>query len=534
METLYLKSDNPEAAQAAAEILKKGGLVAIPTETVYGLAANALDGEAVKKIFEAKGRPQDNPLIVHVQSLDEIPPLVKKVDERLYDLAREFWPGPLTVIMEKSSLIPDEVSAGLDTVAVRMPSNPCAREIIAKCGFPLAAPSANASGRPSPTRAEHVIGDLGGRIDAVVDGGECDVGVESTVVTLVTDPPTLLRPGGVTPADLERVLGKIEISHAVFEKLREGEKASSPGMKYKHYAPRAQVTIIKGSFEKYEKFLKAHNEEICAVCFKGEGRYFDKSIEYGSKNSSLSQAHDLFDALRKVDETGCKKAFVRCPSSDGVGLAVFNRLIRSAAFRIIDLHIRIPVYGLTGQTGAGKSVAAEEFKKYGFSVIDTDMIAREAVEDPEIINALCESFGADIVAQGKLDRRLLAKRAFETPEKTEILNRITHPAITAASISAIHDAEKSGARAALIDAPVLFESPLTAVCDKVICICADKQTRLGRIIARDRVSEQEALLRINAQKDEEYYKSHSDIIINNVDLNDTVAQIAKTVKEELI
>ena len=162
------------------------------------------------------------------------------------------------------------------------------------------------------------------------------------------------------------------------------------------------------------------------------------------------------------------------------------------------------------------------------------MIAREAVEDPEIINALCESFGADIVTEGKLDRRLLAKRAFETPEKTEILNRITHPAITAASISAIHDAEKSGARAALIDAPVLFESPLTAVCDKVICICADKQTRLGRIIARDRVSEQEALLRINAQKDEEYYKSHSDIIINNVDLNDTVAQIAKTVKEELI
>ena len=269
MNTLYLLEKDENSIQTAAEILKNGGLVAIPTETVYGLAANALDGEAVRKIFIAKGRPQDNPLIVHVSSLDEIPPLVEQVDPRLYSLAEKYWPGPLTVIMKKSALIPDEVCAGLDTVAIRMPSHEGARQIIAAAGIPLAAPSANASGKPSPTKANHVMQDLEGRIDAVIDGGECSVGVESTVVTLATEPPTLLRPGGITPAQLEAVLGEIQISPAVFEKLKEGEKAESPGMKYKHYAPSAQVTIIKGSFESYKKFVYAQKDTLCAVCFKG-------------------------------------------------------------------------------------------------------------------------------------------------------------------------------------------------------------------------------------------------------------------------
>ena len=237
MKTLHLNSNDKNAITTAAEILKNGGLVAIPTETVYGLAANALDGEAVKKIFEAKGRPNDNPLIVHVSSLEEIDPLVESVDPRLYKLAEKYWPGPLTIILRKSPLIPNEVSPNLDTVALRMPSHECARAIIRESGVPLAAPSANASGKPSPTRASHVIEDLDGKIDAVVDGGESDVGVESTVVTLVTDPPTLLRPGGITPDQLVDVLGELNISSAVFEKLKDGEQAQSPGMKYKHYAP---------------------------------------------------------------------------------------------------------------------------------------------------------------------------------------------------------------------------------------------------------------------------------------------------------
>jgi L-threonylcarbamoyladenylate synthase len=534
MKTLYLKSENENTPSIAAGILKDGGTVAIPTETVYGLAANALNPEAVAKIFAAKGRPQDNPLIVHVQSLDEIPPLVEKVDERLPALAERFWPGPLTVIMKKSALVPDAVSAGLDTVAIRMPSHPAAREIIKACGFPLAAPSANASGRPSPTRAEHVKEDLDGRIDAIVDGGECAVGVESTVITLATDPPTLLRPGGVTPEELEEVLGGIEISHAVYEKLAEGEKAHSPGMKYKHYAPKAQVTLIKGSFERYEKFLKAHNEIICAVCFEGEGKNFDEYIEYGRAKDSLTQAHNIFDVLREVDAKGYKKAFVRCPSIKGVGLAVFNRLIRSAAFRIIDLGFDIPVYGLTGQTGAGKSIVGEELEKLGLYVIDTDALARKAVENPEVINQLKEAFGEDVAPGGMPDRALLASRAFACEEKTKLLNSITHPEITRLTIEEIHEAQESGAKAAVIDAPVLFESPLTCLCKKIICVTADEKERLERIMLRDGISREKALERIKAQRSEEYYVSKSDIIIRNSDIDDTRDKTVKIAREELL
>ncbi len=531
MKTLYLNQDKPEDIETAARILKNGGLVAIPTETVYGLAANALDGQAVAKIFVAKGRPQDNPLIVHVSSMEEIPPLVEKIDPRLYGLAERFWPGPLTVIMKKSELIPDEVCAGNPTVAVRMPSHPTARAIIEKSGVPLAAPSANASGKPSPTKASHVLEDIDGKIDAIVDGGACSIGVESTVITLATDPPMLLRPGGITPEQLREVLGEIEISHAVYEKLAEGEKAESPGMKYKHYAPKASVTIIKGDFAAYKKFLDAQKGEVCAVCFEGEGKYFDKYIEYGKSNDSLTQAQHIFDALREVDAMGCKTAFVRCPVTVGVGLAVYNRLLRSAAFRVIDLDIDIPVYGLTGQTGAGKSTVGKALEKKGMYIIDTDKLARKAVESKEVINALCTAFGSDIAPDGVLDRKKLAGRAFSDEESTALLNEITHPEITRLTVEEIHKAEKEGARVAVIDAPVLFESPLTSLCDKIICVVADEKARLERIMKRDGISEADALLRMKAQKNEEYYVSRSDIVIRNDDLEKTMKIIEDT--EEL-
>ncbi|MBR6701652.1 MAG: threonylcarbamoyl-AMP synthase [Clostridia bacterium] len=525
MNTLYLKAEEENTADIAGGILRGGGLVAIPTETVYGLAANAFDAAAVKKIFEAKGRPQDNPLIVHVQSLDEIPALVEKVDPRLPALAERFWPGPLTVIMKRSSLVPDEVTAGLDTVAIRMPSHPAARAVIAAAGVPLAAPSANASGRPSPTKAEHVKRDLDGRIDAVIDGGECQVGVESTVITLVTEPPTLLRPGGVTPEELRKVLGDIEVSHAVFEKLEEGEKAQSPGMKYKHYAPEAPVTIVKGSFEIYKKFVLAHREKVCAVCFDGEGENFECSLEFGREDDSAAQAHKIFDVLRRVDETGCSQAFVRCPSPGGVGLAVYNRLLRSAAFRVLDLDFTVPVYGLTGQTGAGKGYAGKILSELGMSVIDTDLVARQAVLSPEVIRSLKAAFGDDIYAGGVLDRGELARRAFSDEKKTRLLNSITHPEITRLTAGLIHEAEKSGARAAVIDAPVLFESPIAALCDKIICVTAPESVRIERIMRRDGISREQALLRIGAQRDEEYYKSKSDIIIVNDGKNDIKTEI---------
>ena len=526
MKTLYLKSQDAEATETAAKILKNGGLVAIPTETVYGLAANALDPQAVKNIFIAKGRPQDNPLIVHVSSLEEIPPLVEKVDPRLNALAEKYWPGPLTVIMKKSSLIPNEVSAGLDTVAIRMPSNPCARAIIKAAGVPLAAPSANASGKPSPTKASHVIEDLDGKIDAVVDGGECSVGVESTVVTLETNPPTLLRPGGITPEQLSEVLGEISISPAVFEKLKSGEKAQSPGMKYKHYAPTAQVTIIKGSFEQFKKFLYAQKDTVCAVCFEGEGKYFEKYIEYGKENDGLSQAHRIFDALREVDAMGCARAFVRCPISSGVGLAVYNRLLRSAAFRVIDLDINIPVIGLTGHTGAGKTTVASMLKNMGYAIVDTDVLARKAVENAEVINLLKKNFGEDIVNDGILNRSELAKRAFSSEEGSRTLNLITHPEITRLAVEEIHKAEKDGAKAAVIDAALLFDSCLTYFCQKTISVIADEETRLRRIMKRDSIDRESAMLRINAQPKAEYYIKNADIVIdNNGDIDGIEAQI---------
>lgn len=533
MKTLYLRAEDEDAVAKSAKILRAGGLVAIPTETVYGLAANALDPEAVKKIFIAKGRPQDNPLIVHVSSLDEIPPLVEKVDPRLYDLAEKFWPGPLTVIMKKSDIIPTEVSAGLDTVAIRMPSHETARAIIEASGVPLAAPSANASGRPSPTKASHVLEDIDGKIDAIVDGGSSAVGVESTVITLATDPPTLLRPGGVTPEELSSVLGEISISHAVFEKLNEGEKVQSPGMKYKHYAPKAQVTIIKGSFESYEKFLKAQKEEVCAVCFEGEGRHFDKFIEYGRADNSLTQAQHIFDALREVDAMGCKAVFVRCPITTGVGLAVYNRLLRSAAFRVIDLEISIPVYGLTGQTGAGKSTIGQLLEKAGMYEIDTDMLARRAVESRDVIDRLCEAFGSDIIEGGELNRKELARRAFADEEKTKLLNSITHPEITKLTVEEIHKAEAKGAKGALIDAPVLFESCLTCLCDKVICVTADEKARLERIMMRDGITETDAKIRMGAQRSADYYAERSDYMIDNTDLEVAKLQIEKFLKEEV-
>lgn len=527
MKTLHLNSQDNNAIKTAAEILKNGGLVAIPTETVYGLAANALDGEAVKKIFIAKGRPNDNPLIVHVSSLEEIEPLVEQVDPRLYELAKKYWPGPLTVILKKSALIPNEVSPNLDTVALRMPSHECAREIIKAAGVPLAAPSANSSGRPSPTKAAHVIEDLDGKIDAIVDGGESDVGVESTVVTLATDPPTLLRPGGITPEQLTEVLGEIQISSAVYEKLKEGEKVQSPGMKYKHYAPAAQVTIIKGSFEQYKKFLLAQKDTVCAVCFEGEGSNFENYIEYGKENDDTSQAHKIFDALREVDAIGCKRAFVRCPVSSGVGLAVYNRLLRSAAFRVIDLDIKIPVIGLTGQTGAGKTTVADMLKEKNYAIIDTDMLAREAVKSPEVIGMLCEKFGNDIIKDGALDRRELARRAFATKEGSLALNEITHPEITRLAVEQIHKAQESGAKAAVIDAALLFDSCLTAFCDKTVSVVAPEKERLERIIKRDSISPEDAMLRINAQPPVEYYIEKADIVISNGLDDDLSLQLLK-------
>ncbi len=325
--------------EKAARILQQGGLVAIPTETVYGLAANALDIRAVESIFEAKGRPQDNPLIVHIDDMAMLEQVVSSVPREAFVLAETFWPGPLTMVLPRGDRIPPAVSAGLDTVAVRMPSHPIAREIIRLSGLPLAAPSANVSGSPSPTTSAHVLADLDGKIQAVVEGGSSQVGVESTVISLVSDPPRLLRPGGVTLEQLREVLGEVEVDPAVTGQAM-STAVSSPGMKYKHYSPRANVILVQGTLTAFCDYIGSlpEGQGVFALCFSGEeDRIPLPCVTYGTAEDALTQSQRLFSALRELDDQGAKTVYARCPEATGVGLAVFNRLQRAAGFQKIEL-----------------------------------------------------------------------------------------------------------------------------------------------------------------------------------------------------
>lgn len=339
METKLLKP-NKESIELACKLLQDGEVVGVPTETVYGLAGDSRNGEAIKKIFKAKGRPADNPLIVHISNLDMLKGVVRYVSDDAKKLMDAFWPGPLTIIMPKGNEICNETCAGLDSVGVRMPSNPIAHEIIEKSKVPFSAPSANISGKPSPTNATDVFVDMNGRIPLIIDGGECDAGVESTVISTLTDAPIILRPGVITKEMIEKVLGKkVEIAKAVTEGVKKDEKVLSPGMKYKHYAPNADVIILKGSLEKYAKYVNEHKEDgTFALCFDDEQQYLDvPAISYGHITSPKEQAHELFTALRELDKQNAKIVYARCPEMTGVSLAVYNRLIRSAGFKIIDL-----------------------------------------------------------------------------------------------------------------------------------------------------------------------------------------------------
>ena len=329
----------------AGRILREGGIVAIPTETVYGLAGNALDPGATAKIYAAKGRPSDNPLIVHIQAMEEWAPLVRELPKEAEALAAAFWPGPLTIILPKSALVPDTTSGGLDTVAVRMPADPIARGVIRAAGVPLAAPSANRSGSPSPTTWRHCADDLMGRVDAILQSRDCGVGVESTVLSLCQGGedgrpvPRLLRPGAVTPDQLREALGTdIVVDRGVLEHLREGERALSPGMKYRHYAPAAEVTLVKGTTEQYRGYLeKTVRPGDWAMCFTEDLPVPGMpACPYGGAADHQEQARRLFQLLRELDGRGAKRIFVHAPRQDNVGLAVYNRLLRAAAFRVVE------------------------------------------------------------------------------------------------------------------------------------------------------------------------------------------------------
>ena len=338
---MHILSTSTEDLEFSSRLLKNGEIVAIPTETVYGLAANALESEAVKKIFLAKGRPADNPLIVHISDISSFSEYCFPTAEA-YALAEKFWPGPLTMILPKKDIVPDIVTAGLPSVAIRMPSHPIARKIIEFCGFPLAAPSANISGKPSPTRAEHVISDMtdNPHVSAIVDGGACECGVESTVVSLTGEHPCLLRPGAVTVEQLREILPDLTVANAVLQSLPENEKALSPGLKHKHYAPDAETVCLCGSVESAAKYIKenANGEKTVVICFDGEESVFSdcETIAYGSPEKPETLAENVFDALRKADISGCEKIFVRCAPPDGAALAVYNRLLRASNFQVIN------------------------------------------------------------------------------------------------------------------------------------------------------------------------------------------------------
>ena len=339
MKTLYLSAEDGQTPVIAAEIIKNGGLVAIPTETVYGLGANGLDEQAVAKIFEAKGRPQDNPLILHISGPEEIERYCHHIPQAAYDLAEKFWPGPLTMVLPARRTVPRRTTGGLDTVAVRCPDNAVTRAIIRLSGVPVAAPSANISGKPSTTTAQHVAHDHDGKIDAIVDGGPCRVGVESTIVDLTEQPPRLLRPGGITPEQLLEVLGDLVVDKAVTAQIDKDEVVKAPGMKYRHYAPQSEVVIVSGSREKAAEYIRAHYVPGDRVlCFEEELPLYDgcAPLSYGREADVNTLSAGLFGALRELDDPKIHQVYARCPVGGGVAYAVQNRLKKAAAFHIVD------------------------------------------------------------------------------------------------------------------------------------------------------------------------------------------------------
>lgn len=524
MQTIYYDLRDTKGQQkeiedkisAAAKILREGGLVAIPTETVYGLGANGLDAQAVKRIFEAKGRPQDNPLILHVTGPQWLPRYCRNIPPMAYVLARKFWPGPLTMILQRQSIVPDETTAGLDTVAVRCPNHPVTLAIIREAGVPIAAPSANTSGRPSCTSAQDVLEDMDGKVEGVVDGGPCSVGVESTILDLTCQPPRLLRPGGLPLEDLERLIGHIDVDHAVTAPLQEGEKPKAPGMKYRHYAPKAPVTVVTGAPEASAREIQRRaGKGAGIICFDEYADLF-RGMEVhtlGPSGDKLVQAQRVFDALRTFDNSDVTEIYTQCPDNRGLGLAIGNRLKKAAGFHVVEADSQRVVLGITGGTGAGKTSALRAIEALGGQVIDCDAAYHEMLaENEELRNAINEKFPGVFRSDGSLNRRKLGEEVFARKDRMEQLNEIVFRFLVP-EIECRVEALPDGLYA--IDAVNLLESGLDHLCDQTIAVTAPLELRVRRIMARDGITEQYARLRISAQKADEYYRSKCDCELTN-------------------
>ena len=516
METIIFHPEKDRNAIAeAAAILRRGGLLGIPTETVYGLGADGLNEDAVRRIFEAKGRPQDNPLILHVPDAGWLERCCVDVPETAYALAEKFWPGPLTMILPRRDCVPLRTTGGLDTVGVRCPDHPVTRAIIQAAGVPVAAPSGNTSGRPSPTCARHMMEDMMGKIDGIVDGGDCAVGVESTIIDLTVQPPRLLRPGGLPLEELESVLGEVAVDKAVRQKLGDGEKAKAPGMKYRHYAPRAAVTVVTGTPRRSAAYIREHLPAGAGViCFDEYAHLFGGHIVHrlGAASDKLAQAQHVFDALRTFDDTDVTAIYAQCPDESGLGLAVSNRLKKAAGFHTVDAAPL--VIGFTGPTGAGKTSALRALERLGGLVLDCDAIYHQLLRTDEALRtALTGAFGQVFAPDGTLDRQKLGTVVFSDPAALDTLNRIIYARLPCELLRRM---DESSAPVVGIDAINLVESGLCRLCRRTVAVLAPSEQRVRRIMARDGIPEEYARLRVQAQKDDEFYRTHcTDTLFND-------------------
>lgn len=510
---VFHPESDPNAVRDAAAILRRGGLLGIPTETVYGLGADALNEDAVSRIFLAKGRPQDNPLIIHVPDASWLESYCRDVPPAAYQLAERFWPGPLTMILPRRDIVPLQTTGGLETVGVRCPNHPVTLAIIEAAGVPIAAPSGNTSGRPSPTTAAHMIEDMDGRIDGIVDGGPCTVGVESTIIDLTVTPPRLLRPGGLPLESLRQVLGEVAVDKAVTGLLAAGERPRAPGMKYRHYAPHAPVTVVTGEPERSARRIQGLLSDTAGViCFDEYAPLFPGHIihKLGPAADKSAQARHVFDALRTFDGTDVTEIFAQCPDDGGLGLAVANRLKKAAGFHLIDAD-RPLIVGLTGGTGAGKTSALAALEDLGGTVLDCDAVYHQMLRtDPALREAITAAFGPVFCPDGSLDRQKLGTLVFSDHAALDRLNAIVYEYLPPELLRRAQGHTLVG-----LDAISLMESGLGRLCACTVAVLAPAEDRVRRIMARDGISEDYARLRISAQQPDVFYREHCSHILEN-------------------
>ena len=518
MLTKLLHHSAADIAQAG-RLLAGGEVVGIPTETVYGLAANALDEAAVAKIFAAKGRPQDNPLIIHISALDQLEDLAEEISPAVWQMAEHFWPGPLTMVVKKKDIVPDRTSAGLDTVGIRMPSHPVARAIIDAAGVPLAAPSANTSGKPSPTTARDVLDDMNGKIPAIVDGGACTVGVESTVVDMTGDFPQILRPGAITEEMIREAMGAVSTDRATLEGLSDDAKVRSPGMKYRHYAPKAPVILLEGAPEDtYLALLEQMQQPWTGViCFEEYLPAIKESksrlvYSLGYSWDHAEHARRLFALLRKFDRTQAKRIVVQCPRTMGANAGTVNRLRKAAGFQCVDCKKGRRIIGVTGRSGCGKSLLSARLEQLGAQVLDADKIYAELLQTENPMTGMLNHRFPGVWKDGVLDRKKLADIVFSDEQARLDLNFITHSQVKAEMhYRTVH----SDSKLIVLDVPLLFESGIDRLCDLTLAVLADREGSLLRIMKRDGIDRARAEARLNSQPDDAFYRARADLLLHN-------------------